>query len=80
MWSACGMYPLFHAPVVVFHRKWTPGKDLQLPPIKHVSHRNTNQIVLVKHFLYYLVEEPVFAIVNKFGEITQLKTKSAGVV
>ena len=37
------MFHLFHAPVVVFHRKWTSGKDLQLPPIIHVSHRNMNQ-------------------------------------
>ena len=34
------------------------GKDLQLPPIIHVSDRNTNQIVLVKHFLYHQVVEP----------------------
>ena len=34
------------------------GKDLQLPLIIPDTDRNTNQIVLVKHFLHHLVVEP----------------------
>ena len=39
-------------------REMNSGKDLQTPLIIPVSDRNTDQIVLVKHFLYYLVVEP----------------------